>query len=202
MGEFSKEVLVFLINNSFIAREIMLLYFIYIQDFSMSTYYLLNCENMKEEDFYKLESFGLINLDKPEKKYYISSYSVTDYFLKVTSLNKRSKKSEVKDWIDEWFDLFPKGIKTGGKYVRTDITACTKRMEKFISEYPHFDKEVVLNATKSYIEDRERNNFSYFMLAPYFIYKDGMSTLSSWCEQIQEEETSTGSDDNPFVTKV
>lgn len=201
MEEFSGEFLQFLIRNSLTARQILLLDFIYNEKIELAMEYINFCEQMETDDFYKLELLGLIKLNNPSKKYYISAYNVTDHFLSVAGLKPKTKSVTVDDWIDEWFDLFPKGIKTGGKYVRTDKLGCTKRMKDFVKMYPHFSKDLIIEATAKYIEDRERNDYNYFMLAPYFIRKDGLSSLASWCEQIQDESSEVAGDD-PFINKV
>jgi hypothetical protein len=85
-------------------------------------------------------------------------------------------------WIEEWYDLFPKGIKSGGYYVRTSIKDCDKKMHKFLLDNSEFSKDVILEATKNYIEDMKSKNYAMMKLAPNFIYKDGVSMLSGSCE--------------------
>ena len=85
-------------------------------------------------------------------------------------------------WIETWYDLFPKGVKSGGYYVRTSIKDCDKKMFKFLIDNSEFTKDIILEATKSYIEDMKSKNYSMMKLAPNFIYKDGISMLSGACE--------------------
>tara|TARA_R110000868_G_scaffold79778_4_gene226862 strand:+ start:3719 stop:4357 length:639 start_codon:yes stop_codon:yes gene_type:complete len=85
-------------------------------------------------------------------------------------------------WIEDWYDLFPKGIKSGGYYVRTSIKDCDKKMFKFLIDNSEFTKDIILEATKNYIEDMKSKNYSMMKLAPNFIYKDGISMLSGACE--------------------
>jgi hypothetical protein len=85
-------------------------------------------------------------------------------------------------WIDEYYDLFPKGIKSGGFYVRTSIQDCSNKMFKFLNDNSEFTKDIILAATKNYIKDCEARNYDKMKLAPYFIFKDGTSMLSGYCE--------------------
>lgn len=108
-------------------------------------------------------------------------------------------------WIEEWYDLFPKGVKSGGYYVRTSIKSCDKRMFKFLTDNPAFTKNIILEATKIYVEQMKVNNYSMMKLAPNFIYKDGMSMLSGCCDAYVEgvnNNQDTYSNDNTFGIKV
>ena len=85
-------------------------------------------------------------------------------------------------WIEEYYELFPKGIKSGGFYVRSSIQDCSNKMFKFLNDNPQFTKDIILAATKNYIKDCEARNYDKMKLAPYFIIKDGTSMLSGYCE--------------------
>lgn len=85
-------------------------------------------------------------------------------------------------WIEDWYDLFPKGIKSGGYYVRTSIKDCDKKMYKFLADNSGFTKDIILEATKRYVEEMKSKNYSMMKLAPNFIYKDQISMLSGACE--------------------
>lgn len=89
-------------------------------------------------------------------------------------------------WIEEWYNLFPKGVKSGGYYIRTSIKDCDKKMFKFLNDNSGFTKNIILEATKHYITDMSRQNYSMMKLAPNFIYKDGVSMLSGACEAYVE----------------
>lgn len=89
-------------------------------------------------------------------------------------------------WIEDWYDLFPKGIKSGGYYVRTSIKECDKKMFRFLTDNPTFTKDLILAATKNYVEDMKSKSYSMMKLAPNFILKDGVSMLSGCCEAYVE----------------
>lgn len=114
---------------------------------------------------------------------------ITEYY-KIENLFKRQllNEKDVKklDWIDEWYNLFPAGVKTGGKhYIKSSKNSCETKLLKFIREYK-FNKDTILKATQNYINDCKNNNYEYMSTAPYFIYKDNNSILSGYCEQLLE----------------
>ncbi len=104
------------------------------------------------------------------------------------SLTKKSKEffpdNNVEEWIEEWYDLFPQGVKSGGYLIRTDLKNCTTKMKKYITKYPKHTKELILEATKNYLEQMRMQDYNMCKLAPYFIEKDGMSMLNGQVEQI------------------
>lgn len=102
------------------------------------------------------------------------------------------------DWIDEWRDIFPKGKKQGSLPLRGDRIAVRKKMTKFLKTYD-FTPTEILEATKQYIREQEKENFSYTKVAHYLIEKDGVSTLASICEAYREGPTTTS---DVWVTKA
>lgn len=109
--------------------------------------------------------------------------------------------TDVDEWIEDWYDLFPKGIKSGGYLVRTDMKSCKKKMQEFMKEYPMYDREIIMMATKQYINEMSEKNFSYMKLAPFFIKKDGVSMLQGYCENMLNGDNVAQGDD-PFIIKV
>lgn len=98
------------------------------------------------------------------------------------------KEDSIK-WIDDWYDLFPKGIKSGNYQVRSDKPNCIKKLKKFLTLYPQFNKDIIMQATKAYINEFSLKGYNYMKLAPYFIEKDGTSVLWGYCNNIIEGET-------------
>ena len=96
---------------------------------------------------------------------------------------------EVYDWIDDWRDLWPVGVKSGGRPVRGDKKGCNAKMKKFVQEYD-YTKEEIFEATKIYVFEKSRDNNRYMTCADYFILKNGSSTLASFCEDIRERGSS------------
>lgn len=96
------------------------------------------------------------------------------------------KKEGVEEWILNWYELFPKGIKSGGLPIKTDLADCTKKMIKFCKEYPEYTKGIIITATQKYLNEMKQKNWAYCKIAPYLIYKDGMSILSGLCQGVYE----------------
>jgi hypothetical protein len=101
--------------------------------------------------------------------------------------NFELKKADKLDWIDEWLELFPKGVKSGGKLLRSDRVGCLKKMQKFLQDNKKYSKDIIMNATKNYIEERREEDFNYTKCATYFINKEGQgSELAARCENLEE----------------
>lgn len=91
-------------------------------------------------------------------------------------------------WIDEWIDLWPKGVRSGGYLVRSDKKSCEKKMNKFLKEHSKVTKEQIFEATKIYVERLRRANWSYMMLATYFIDKEERgSTLAMEIDNLRNK---------------
>lgn len=99
---------------------------------------------------------------------------------------KESLKKEVKEWIHEYRDLFPKGLNNQGYPYKGDRKGCIDKMAKFMVDYPSFSKEQILNATRSYIAKKARDNYNYMHLAHNFIIKNNVSMLAGYCEQAKD----------------
>lgn len=135
----------------------------------------------------------LIKDNRPFDDYLSNNLEITNRGITVIedflngSISNSTPKNEVLikykvSWIENWYNLFPKGIKSGGYYVRTSIKDCDNKMSKFIKDNPEFTKDIILEATKIYVSQMKNNNYSMMKLAPNFIQKDGVSMLSGCCE--------------------
>lgn len=113
--------------------------------------------------------------------------------LRAKALNLFKVEDELNDvssWIDTWREIFPVGVKSMGYAVRGDRTGCIKKMRAFLKQYPDFDKELIFNATKIYVDAKRKEKWSYMQLAHYFIEKDGISNLAALCEDLKTREQS------------
>ena len=117
----------------------------------------------------RLEAEGWIENNKPSTKF------------------KNTFELSCEEWIEEWRNLFPKGIKTGGYPVRSTVNACKVKMNKFLIEYD-YSKEDIFKATKNYIDQKRREGYGFMKTAVYFIEKDKQSILASFCEEGSETE--------------
>ena len=141
----------------------------------------LKVEN-RDEDLNKVfeqYSYLLEELEKLEKRGYIK---ITDkknwvFSLRMKSLSLFSYFDEdnIENWIEEYRELFPP------KY-KGDRIGCIHKMKKFKKKYPKFSKDLILNATRKYINEKHRENFRFLRQAHYFIEKDNVSDLASFCE--------------------
>jgi hypothetical protein len=106
----------------------------------------------------------------------IYSLSATQGFSVLT------ENENVATWIQEWVDLWPKGIESGGYRVRPSATEALNKMRRFRIRYPEYDKDVIIKATRAYIERFAFKGYGYIKIAKYFILKDGESTLADECD--------------------
>lgn len=93
-------------------------------------------------------------------------------------------KSDVDEWIDIWYDLWPKGLKSAGYAVRTDRESCLKKLKSFQLKYPQYTKGIIIAATKKYLDIMKNKGYAYIKIAPYFINKDGTSMLEGFCNEV------------------
>lgn len=56
--------------------------------------------------------------------------------------------SDFPEFIKEYRELFPRGIRSGGYLLKGSASGCAKKMRKFIYEHPEYSKEIILTATK------------------------------------------------------
>lgn len=103
-------------------------------------------------------------------------------------------------FLDSYFNLWPSGIKSGGYYVKTDKNGCGKNLKKFLKNNPEITKEIILKATEKYLMDMKERNYSMCKLAPYFVYKDGLSALEGYCSNMNKDPFNE--DPDPFTVKV
>lgn len=99
-----------------------------------------------------------------------------------------NSKDNVADWIEQWCSLWPKGVKSGGYYLKPNKQDALSNMQKFVKKYK-FTKEQIFEATGNYLKEKERDNWAYCMLGSYFIMKNNMSQLANYCTSIGTETT-------------
>lgn len=133
---------------------------------------------------------------------YIKSHftSITSERIAVSGVDaiKEPDPQDVDTWIDEWIDIFPRGVKSGGRLLRSDLPSCLRKMKIFLREYK-YSKETIMQATRNYINSKAKDAFAFTRCAVYFIYRveggsrgsDRTSDLATWCEQtLHDGETS------------
>jgi hypothetical protein len=98
-----------------------------------------------------------------------------------------SEKLDI-DWVKEYLELWPQGVKSVGRYVRVSETDLETLLKKFVKKYK-YSKEVILEATKKYIEEKRKVNWSYITCSDYFISKNNISMLASCCANLNSKIT-------------
>lgn len=118
---------------------------------------------------------------------------------KFLSLRTSSKdRLDVESWIEEWRDLWPKGVRSGTRPVRGDKKGCLKKMRTLCNDNTNLTKEIVFDITKMYLREKANQGYSYIICADYFITKDGSSVLLALVDEYEDrldslERTSTDS---------
>lgn len=113
---------------------------------------------------------------------------LADFCLDIKDNSKKAVAYNI-DWIQDWLNIFPKGVKTGPKLVRSDKSGCLKKMLKFRKEYPEYDVTLIFKATENYVEELAENDYMYMKAATYFIdKKDEGSELAARCEDLLDRQ--------------
>lgn len=106
----------------------------------------------------------------------------------LTDIKILTGQQGVKDWIQQYINLFPEGVAPGGKLLRSDAKTCESKMNAFIKKYK-FSPATILKATKDYLEGREATNWAYTKAAVYFIDKRGEgSELAARCLEVEKQK--------------
>jgi hypothetical protein len=124
----------------------------------------------------------------------VSSDTIAIAGIDPEQLSKPVDENDLEVWIDEWVDIFPRGVKSGGRLLRGDKISCLRKMRVFMKEYP-YTKDTILEATRQYIKSKEQEGYAYTRCAVYFIYRvdqsrsDKASDLATWCDQVLHEKS-------------
>lgn len=88
------------------------------------------------------------------------------------------------NWIEEWLELWPDGIHSGGLPIKSKPKDCIKKMQKFCKDNKQYNKDCIFAATKLYLSEREKDNYKFTKRATYFISKLGEpSLLEAYCDK-------------------
>ena len=154
--------------------------------------------------------------DKPEPKNeaieIAKSYIDNSKLVEIEEFEEKEEKDvdPFRKWVYDWVNLFPKRRADG--YPMRNKGVCVNKMEKFL-KIPHhaeYTKDVILKATKLYLQEQEQNGWKYTLLAGNFIYKAEKgrgnvidSTLATYCDLIlngnEPSEYLEFEDNNPFL---
>lgn len=177
-------------NVSF--NQYMFLHFIYQKQQAMfDTYISIFDKFFDKNSLDQLLDQDYLSLNDVRLGYRFSNMNVTpkfiDHFIEKPFISKLAKE-KVEDWIDEWYELWPKGVKSGGStLVRSDKNGCLNKMKKFVKTNPQFTKEIILKATKDYLLNLRLKNYAYIQAAHYYIFKNDVSNLAASCEHVLDK---------------
>jgi len=176
-----------LIKYDVTASEFLFMYLIQIQEKWKLSVYNRGRRFFNEKQVLDLIERGYLEIINNDKSILdINNLRSTELFQKVLNGNT---DGDVEEWINEWYDLWPKGIKTGGYYLRADKFGALAKMKAFLVTYPMYGKDIIMNATKNYLTEQSIDGYKYTKLAPYFINKNGLSVLNGECEAVLDGDS-------------
>lgn len=156
----------------------------------------LECDLFLGIAYARLVEMDLITLDKKRKP--TPTQKTFDLFqIPVQGVTvPTDPRMDVPSWIEEYREIFPKGVRSGGYPVRGSKAGCLKKMEKFVKTHPHYTKDMILEVTKAYVERKSRQMYQHMKLADYFIEKDGVSMLSAECDEYLSDLQDNGDENH------
>lgn len=95
--------------------------------------------------------------------------------------------STCESWIDDWINLWPKGVKSGGRPVRAGKSSIVKKMNTFLAN-KKYNTQDIIDCTKAYISNLEASGYKYITCADYFISKSGSSLLEALLDEFDREK--------------
>lgn len=155
----------------------------------------------------RLESEGWIQMEKLTPKSITLIQSIDSYF-------KSSKKQtssyimgeDFQTRIEEYLEIFPKFKLPSGKYARSDKKNLENNFRWFFENHS-YDWDTVIDATKLYVDEYERQGYKFMRTSQYFIRKLNPaektfeSELANYCE-VYLNGDSDYNDNSYFKEKV
>lgn len=191
--------LIKLIDNTITIQNYLFLQIVYHQDYESLKSYKAITDFYTRDDILFLMSLELIEFIEEEKGLYLNNLKTTikfkELFLDIRGsslpdeeeIEKKKKVIKNDNWMKDWYDLFPRGIKNGQYPIKGDRKGCFNKLNKFVKDYPEYSIDIIMKATKNYIDQSRLNNYRFMQQAHYFVSKNNMSTLSSYCEMILDK---------------
>lgn len=128
---------------------------------------------LNDANLVNIQHLGVIKIEDIAKTKYLITQEHVKKAQKLLSVDEIS-------WIEEYLNLFPEGVKSMGYYVRGSKSAALANMKAFMNEHD-YSKEVILGATKDYVDKMKHVGYRGMQLSHYFISKNKNSTLESYC---------------------
>ena len=107
----------------------------------------------------------------------------------LTLFKENTSPGLVNDWIEDWRNLWPSGVKAGSRLVKGDKNGCLTKMKTFVKRNPEYTKEQIIEATRLYLFERKLANWFMITSADYFIEKNGVSMLAAELENLEGKES-------------
>lgn len=181
-----------LISNDIDINLYLFIQFVKNQNYPLLEKYVkFNSKFFSEGSINYLLSIDLIKFRSGEE-YTLQNLEVTAKYNKIFEPKISKNNSKVEDWIEEWYSLWPKGVKSGYYPVRSGLKGCLTKMKKFVKDNPDLSPDVIISATKEYLDRSRSNNYNYIQLAHNFISKNNISTLAASCEAMKEDKNMGG----------
>lgn len=155
-------------------------------------------------------------IDKP-LNYYYKNFKLTDKAIKIiheiekiinshnrtkTSIKQAVLETNIEDWIDDYRKIWTNNNKMLKANAMGNKQICIEKMNAFISNYPQYNKEIILQAARKYVNDfmiEHAGDTTYLVTAPYFIKRERDVTgnkvesntmrLEDYCQMILNENT-------------
>lgn len=96
--------------------------------------------------------------------------------------------------IEEWIELWPTFLTPQGYRVSGHYEDCKVRMKKFMQKYG-YSWEIIMKATKNYLERQEKNKWNHTKKNMKFIYDTDGSVLAEECEVVLHGESTNKSNE-------
>jgi hypothetical protein len=134
-------------------------------------------------------------LEDLSNKGYLSfgTLNLTDKFVKeFNPLNELFKpEKNIDKFVDDYRRIFPAGNNSANYPFRGDKQSCTRKMRKFLKDNPSFSYELILNATREYVNYHFFQGYKFMQTAAYLIEKNGVSNLSALCESFKNRTSNS-----------
>jgi hypothetical protein len=169
-----------------------------LKDLNIAQYAYLRLLQDQHESALSTSGISDADLQDLKNKGYLSQHAqitnkFTTTFNTLTSLFLETPKadSQTDNFVETYRGIFPAGNNSSGFPYKGDKQGCTKKMRKFLREYPEYTKDIILKATRDYVTDHFFKGYAYMQTAAYFIEKNGISNLAALCEVVKGKSNTT-----------
>jgi len=123
-------------------------------------------------------------------------------FVLIPEFSPKTSKidQDFENLLQQYSDLWPKGIKSGGRLIRKTPNSLRLKLKAFTNKRKDITYEAILDGTDSYLKSQKQKGWEYTISSDYFILKNGASELESYAELAMEGELPSSSSN--FVTTL